>query len=266
MKRYMEHPYHANLLDEFLSPESPANVIAHSMAVEWDAAREFSVGQGLAATPPGCAVHADTPAVGGPLTLVEHLEIAPESISLYLRKLQEVYLPLVEPHGLTLQMFLHSLDRPEHCVALWSIPHWKAVAALRASLIIGGGLDVWHDSIEGVRTGGVRRHLVAVGGTEPAAGIRPGVTLLLDETILPAHGFEQALTEIGERVARVNRPGVRLVRWLRSPDQSGESNSKMIWELEVERPWDEVEGILSAIHGSGSSTSARLLNVVCPTQ
>jgi hypothetical protein len=260
LRHYMVHPYHSNLLDEFLSPESLESVAERSMAVIWDTDRPFIVdGQPAFAT--GDGVLADYPTPEGGVVIVEHLELVDGSLPEYTRLLHEVYLPLAEPHGVALEAILQSVETPNQCVVLWSVPSWRAVAALRWELLTTDGLELWENAIRGLRTGKHRRNLVAVGGAGFTSEIRPGSTLLLEETTLPTQSFEQTLTTMNERMTRTPPLGARLVSWLRSPDQTGESDTTLVWELE-EGPDASAENVLEAVHGDEVSATASVFRAM----
>lgn len=223
---YMVHPYHANIIDEFLYNESPGAVVEDSLAVQWTDSRNFIADAVEFEMPPPRTSPLTTRAAEPAIFLVERLEIPAELLETYSVALREIYLPCVAAHGIQLISIAQAVVEPQQVFVLWSVNSWDAVARLRAFLIIGGGLDIWRSAIAGLRVGGIRRYMLPAPTSLCEASKWPlpeGTTLITQESSAPGELLGGALTNASNPKEDFAGPDLEPLFQLQSPDATGES-------------------------------------------
>lgn len=173
---YLAHPYHCNVIDQYMYREAPSAVIADSLVIRWsDDLLEGSAGRSSAPTPVP-AVPARRPDDGlpaqpmpgdpseGPLVIVETVELLPGCTDAYLAALKSHYLPMIEGRGLTL---LNCMRSPagtgeEEIVILWQVASWQNFVEYRAFFQFENepASTDWVNLVATLRKGGRRRMML----------------------------------------------------------------------------------------------------------
>lgn len=169
-QEYLRHPYHGNVIDHYMYPESPESIITpQTMCLRWGDGEDDVV-----TSAPGPADAADAlarsehPPEDGPLgepalRLWEHVELVAGKREAYLRAVREIYLPHVTPLGLSLRSILRSPDASgeDELELIWDIPGWAAWTKIRTAIYHDKEwLGLWLDTVEPLRVGGRRRLLI----------------------------------------------------------------------------------------------------------
>jgi hypothetical protein len=162
---YRLHPYHCNVIDQYMYRESPDSVIEASATVfSWLDDVLISAGDVLSTPPepgPGQATEPDIGDVESDIYLLEQVELTPGTLPEYVRAFRDHYLSEANTRGMTLLM---SLQTPEASgeaglTLLWRIPGWTAWARIRREFH-RGGLNDWMERVGPMQVGGRRRLLV----------------------------------------------------------------------------------------------------------
>jgi hypothetical protein len=181
---YAGHPYHANLINDYLAPDAPDAVKAtSSVGITWtDGSPVGAASASAPAAPVDGAQRVDEAlAEVGIATPVVHqleqIELVAGATAAYLAAVREIYLPAVERHGMRLLMSWQSppATGEEEVVLLWSMAGWGGVfRSLSALTREADAMERWLETVRPLRTGGRRRYLVPTDLT--GDGLQPPVS------------------------------------------------------------------------------------------
>ncbi|GAB7004773.1 hypothetical protein JCM18899A_22460 [Nocardioides sp. AN3] len=163
---YAGHPYHANLINDYLAPDAPDSVKASSSAgTIWsddgpiDPVRMADLRHADAALE---AAGIDARAVH----LLEQVEVLPGKMNEYLVAVRDIYLPAATRNGMHL---MTSWQTPSgtgesELTFVWSVEGWGG--AFRSFVAVSQEVDMmeqWLETVRPLRSGGRRRYLVPTG-------------------------------------------------------------------------------------------------------
>ena len=163
---YAGHPYHANLINDYLAPDAPDSVKASSSTGDtWSDEGPLDPADAQDLRRADAALERV-----GIAALVIHLHeqivVKPGRTDEYLEAMRRIYLPAADRHGMRL---LTSWQSPpatgeEELTFVWSLDGWGA--AFRTFVAISQEVDVmehWLTTVRPLRSGGRRRYLVPTG-------------------------------------------------------------------------------------------------------
>lgn len=163
---YAGHPYHANQINDYLAPDSPASVKSTgSTGTTWS-----DDGPSDRTQPPDlhrADAALEAAGISAPVVhLHEQVQVVPGRVADYLDAMREVFLPAAERHGMQLLMSWQSPPEAgeSELTFVWSVPGWGA--AFRSFVALTQEVDAngeWRDAVRPLRTGGRRRYLLPIG-------------------------------------------------------------------------------------------------------
>lgn len=160
---YAGHPYHANVINDYLAPDAPASVKdSSSTGTIWDddgpvIPSEMSDLLRADAALERAGIRAPV------LHLLEQVQVVPGRMAEYLDAVRDIYLPAALRHGMRL---LTSWQSPpetgeSELNLVWSVEDWGG--AFRSFAAISSEVEVmarWVETVRPLRLGGRRRYLV----------------------------------------------------------------------------------------------------------
>lgn len=173
---YAGHPYHANVINEYLAPDSPGSVKAvSSTGITWDESKPFDSSEilrrqerdqdaGTSADLSRASRALERAGISAPsVFLMEQIELVPGKLEEYLCAMRDIYVPAAKRHGMRLLMSWQSPPDTgeEELTFLWVVPGWGE--AFTSFVGISGEVDAmrhWLDTVRPLRRGGRRRYLV----------------------------------------------------------------------------------------------------------
>ncbi len=158
-QNYLSHPYHCNVIDQFMYRESPAAVIGESLCLRWSETDSD--------LEPDDTTAERLPTVGdhdGPLYLVEHVQVRPGQVEEYLRAVEEDYLPMLTGFDIRRLSVLRtpSASGEDEIMMVWELKDWKTFVDFRAFFQFDNepASTNWVARSSQLRTGGRRRLMV----------------------------------------------------------------------------------------------------------
>ena len=229
LDRYMLHPYHYNIIDEWMYRESPRAIVSTSVAATWDDEHDIDVADSKAVadaiagpapslyaqrpseTPIRAAVNATDDHGRSSLRLIEKIDVREGCTEQYLSAVRDVYMPMISDTGMRLLSIYRTVPGEEEgLLFVWAFDSWEAAGQVRATLHRSEALTHWIAQISPLRIGGKRRMVIPTkqhfGSDDPASTSTP--TYLLEEVEIRQGRIEHYLRMIDQSVARGQLHGV----------------------------------------------------------